>query len=77
MDFIAEKMQSERAFEDPYVDAFFASTLSYIQFLKQKGGAMGGKYDMIQALNPWRRVSSHPQWGVSILSGHPFKPFSL
>lgn len=33
---------------DPSADAFFASTLRYIQFQKQKGGAMGEKYDPIK-----------------------------
>ena len=61
IELIATEMQSESATQDPSVDAFFASTLRYIQFQKQKGGAMGEKYDAIQSWNPWRRVFSDPQ----------------
>lgn len=49
IELIATEMQSESATQDPSVDAFFASTLRYIQFQKQKGGAMGEKYDAIKA----------------------------
>lgn len=49
IELIATEMQSESATQDPSVDAFFASTLRYIQFQKQKGGAMGEKYDTIQS----------------------------
>lgn len=49
IELIATEMQSENASQDPSVDAFFASTLRYIQFQKQKGGALGEKYDAIQA----------------------------
>lgn len=49
IELIATEMQSENATQDPSVDAFFASTLRYIQFQKQKGGAMGEKYDAIQS----------------------------
>lgn len=49
IELIATEMQSENATQDPSVDAFFASTLRYIQFQKQKGGAMGEKYDAVQS----------------------------
>lgn len=32
----------------PAPDAFFTSTLRYIQFQKQKGGVMGERYDSIK-----------------------------
>ena len=34
--------------QDPAADAFFASTLRYIQFQKQKGGALAEKYESIK-----------------------------
>ncbi|KAM7490299.1 hypothetical protein LguiA_033220 [Lonicera macranthoides] len=43
------KKQSDTNTQDSPSDAFFASTLQYIQFQKQKGGAMGEKYDPIKA----------------------------
>lgn len=41
-------MQSDSTTPDPAADAFFASTLRYIQFQKQKGGAVGEKYEPIK-----------------------------
>lgn len=41
-------MQSDSASVLPVSDAFFASTLRYIQFQKQKGGILGEKYDSIK-----------------------------
>jgi len=41
-------MQSESTAPNAASDAFFASTLRYIQFQKQKGGAMGEKYDSVK-----------------------------
>lgn len=34
--------------QNPASDVFFASTLRYIQFQKQKGGILGEKYDSIK-----------------------------
>ncbi|KAK4793687.1 hypothetical protein SAY86_024122 [Trapa natans] len=42
------EMQSDTSAADPTADAFFASTLRYIQFQKQKGGAAGEKYGPIK-----------------------------
>ena len=41
-------MQGENATPDPTADAFFASTLRFIQFQKDKGGAVGEKYEAIK-----------------------------
>ncbi|KAM7490295.1 hypothetical protein LguiA_033216 [Lonicera macranthoides] len=49
VELIKSKMQSDTNTQDSPSDAFFASTLQYIQFQKQKGGAMGEKYDPIKA----------------------------
>jgi vacuolar protein sorting-associated protein 35 len=48
VELIRREMQSDTNTADPPSDAFFASTLRYIQFQKQKGGAMGEKYDQIK-----------------------------
>ncbi|XP_058103928.1 vacuolar protein sorting-associated protein 35B-like isoform X2 [Magnolia sinica] len=48
IELITTEMQSDNATPDPSVDAFFASTLRYIQFQKQKGGTMGEKYEPIK-----------------------------
>lgn len=48
IELIKTEMQSDSTTADPDSDAFFASTLRYIQFQKQKGGAMGDKYDPIK-----------------------------
>lgn len=43
------EMHGENATSDPSAEAFFASTMRYIQFQKQKGGSMGEKYEPIKA----------------------------
>ena len=48
IELITGEMQSESTTSDPSTDAFFASTMRYIQFQKQKGGAIGEKYDSIK-----------------------------
>nr|GEY94987.1 vacuolar protein sorting-associated protein 35B-like isoform X2 [Tanacetum cinerariifolium] len=47
IELIKTEMQSDTATPDQTSDAFFACTLRYIQFQKQKGGAMGEKFDTI------------------------------
>ncbi|KAF4377617.1 hypothetical protein G4B88_006897 [Cannabis sativa] len=49
MELITTELQSDSTTPDQATDAFFASTLRYIQFQKQKGGAMGDKYEPIKA----------------------------
>lgn len=44
-------MQSDNTTSDPAADAFFASTMRYIQFQKDKGGAVGEKYEPIKTWN--------------------------
>ncbi|OMO83519.1 Vacuolar protein sorting-associated protein 35 [Corchorus olitorius] len=48
IELITTEMQSETSTPDPAADAFFASTLRYIEFQKQKGGAVGEKYEPIK-----------------------------
>ncbi|KAL2457824.1 Vacuolar protein sorting-associated protein 35B [Forsythia ovata] len=48
IELIKTEMQSDSTTSNPASDAFFASTLRYIRFQKQKGGAMGEKYDPIK-----------------------------
>ncbi|XP_059638362.1 vacuolar protein sorting-associated protein 35B-like isoform X2 [Cornus florida] len=48
VELIKTEMQSDTTTPNPASDAFFASTLRYIQFQKQKGGAMGEKYDSVK-----------------------------
>ncbi|XVE87460.1 hypothetical protein DITRI_Ditri18aG0119200 [Diplodiscus trichospermus] len=48
IELITTEMQSDSSTADPAADAFFASTLRYIEFQKQKGGAIGEKYDPIK-----------------------------
>lgn len=48
MELITTEMQSDTTTQDPAADAFFASTLRYIQFQKQKGGAISEKYGTIK-----------------------------
>ncbi|CAL5324245.1 unnamed protein product [Camellia sinensis] len=48
IELVTTEMQSENMTPDPAADAFFSSTLRYIQFQKQKGGAMGEKYEHIK-----------------------------
>ncbi|XP_021598908.1 vacuolar protein sorting-associated protein 35A isoform X2 [Manihot esculenta] len=49
IELITTEMQSNSSTPDPAADAFFASTVRYIQFQKQKGGAIGERYEPIKA----------------------------
>lgn len=49
IELITTEMQSENTTADPAADAFFASTLRYIQFQKDKGGAVGEKFESINS----------------------------
>ncbi|KAL3845003.1 hypothetical protein ACJIZ3_002406 [Penstemon smallii] len=49
IELIKSEMQGENTTSDPAADAFFASTLRYIQFRKEKGGAVAEKYEPIKA----------------------------
>ncbi|XP_059437555.1 vacuolar protein sorting-associated protein 35A [Corylus avellana] len=49
LELITTEMQSDSTSPDPSADAFLASTMRYIQFQKQKGGAVGEKYEAIKA----------------------------
>ncbi|GMI97987.1 VPS35 homolog A, ZIG suppressor 3 [Hibiscus trionum] len=49
IELVTTEMQSDSSTPDPAADAFFASTLRYIEFQKQKGGALGEKYEPIKA----------------------------
>ncbi|KAK9129430.1 hypothetical protein Sjap_009917 [Stephania japonica] len=48
IELITTEMQSDNSTPDPSADAFFATTLRYIEFQKQKGGVMGEKYEAIK-----------------------------
>lgn len=48
IELITGEMQNESTTPDPSTDAFFASTMRYLQFQKQKGGVIGEKYDSIK-----------------------------
>uniref|UniRef100_A0A3N7F007 Vacuolar protein sorting-associated protein 35 n=1 Tax=Populus trichocarpa TaxID=3694 RepID=A0A3N7F007_POPTR len=48
VELIANEMQSDSTTPDPASDAFFASTIRYIQFQKQKGGVVGEKFGPIK-----------------------------
>ncbi|KAK3037153.1 hypothetical protein RJ639_031040 [Escallonia herrerae] len=48
IELITTETQSETVTPDPAADAFFASTLRYIQFQKDKGGAVAEKYEPIK-----------------------------
>ncbi|XP_038714644.1 vacuolar protein sorting-associated protein 35B-like isoform X1 [Tripterygium wilfordii] len=48
IELITSEMQSDSTTPDPASDAFFASTLRYIRFQKDKGGIMGEKYDSVK-----------------------------
>ncbi|KAJ6413271.1 hypothetical protein OIU84_006130 [Salix udensis] len=48
IELITTEMQSDNSASDPAADAFLASTLRYLQFQKQKGGAIGEKYEAIK-----------------------------
>ncbi|XP_039011813.1 vacuolar protein sorting-associated protein 35A-like isoform X2 [Hibiscus syriacus] len=49
VELVTTEMHSETSALDPAANAFFASTLRYIEFQKQKGGAVGEKYEPIKA----------------------------
>ena len=48
IELITTEMQSDSTSAEPATNAFFASTLRYIQFQKQKGGVVGEKYEQIK-----------------------------
>ncbi|XP_022975819.1 vacuolar protein sorting-associated protein 35B-like isoform X3 [Cucurbita maxima] len=48
IELITTELQSDPPSASPSLDAFFTSTLRYIQFQKQKGGVMGERYDSIK-----------------------------
>lgn len=48
LELIQTELQSENTAQDPEVDAFFASTLRYIEYQKQKTNEVGGRYAAIQ-----------------------------
>lgn len=49
IELITTEMHSDSSTPDPVAEAFFASTLRYMEFQKQKGGAIGEKYEPIKA----------------------------
>ncbi|XP_068344333.1 vacuolar protein sorting-associated protein 35A-like [Pyrus communis] len=49
IELVTTELQSDSAVAEPSTDAFFKSTLRYIQFQKQKGGAVGERYEPIKA----------------------------
>ncbi|KAJ8549195.1 hypothetical protein K7X08_032902 [Anisodus acutangulus] len=49
IELITTEMQSENKTADPAADALLACTLRYIQFQKDKGGAVGEKYESIRS----------------------------
>ncbi|XP_060191077.1 vacuolar protein sorting-associated protein 35A-like [Lycium barbarum] len=49
IELITTEMQSENKPADPAADALLASTLRYIQFQKDKGGAVGEKYESLKS----------------------------
>ncbi|KAJ3670146.1 hypothetical protein LUZ60_010470 [Juncus effusus] len=49
IELITTEIQGENTTTDPSAEAFFASTMRYVQFQKQKGGTMGEKYEPIKA----------------------------
>ncbi|BBH08049.1 VPS35 homolog A [Prunus dulcis] len=48
IELITTELHSDSTSPEPATDAFFASTLRYIQFQKQKGGAVGERYESIK-----------------------------
>ncbi|GJN22990.1 hypothetical protein PR202_gb10603 [Eleusine coracana subsp. coracana] len=48
IELIRTEKQSDNTAADPLTEAFFASTLRYIEFQKQKGGSIGEKYEQIK-----------------------------
>ncbi|XP_074301662.1 vacuolar protein sorting-associated protein 35A-like [Silene latifolia] len=49
MELITSEMQGDNAMSDPAAEAFFNSSLRYIQFQKQKGGAVSERYEAVKA----------------------------
>lgn len=49
MELITTEMQSDNTATDAAAEAFFANTLRYIQFQKQKGGAVSERYEPVKA----------------------------
>lgn len=49
IELIKQEMSGENTTADLSADAFFASTLRYIQFQKDKGGVVAEKYSPIKA----------------------------
>lgn len=49
MELITTEMHSDNCATDPAAEAFFESTLRYIQFQKQKGGAVSERYELVKA----------------------------
>eukprot|EP00494_Astrolonche_serrata_P011057 UN11131 len=47
IELIRTEKQNDSSASDPSAEAFFASTLRYIEFQKQKGGSIGEKYEQI------------------------------
>lgn len=50
IELVTTEMQSDTSTSDPAADAFFASTIRYIQSQKDKGGATGEKFEAIKVL---------------------------
>lgn len=48
IELVTTEMQSDSTASDPAADAFFASTIRYIQSQKDKGGATGEKFETIK-----------------------------
>ncbi|AQK62293.1 Vacuolar protein sorting-associated protein 35B-like [Zea mays] len=48
IELIRTEKQSDNSVADPSTEAFFSSTLRYIEFQKQKGGTIGEKYEQIK-----------------------------
>ncbi|KAG2545157.1 hypothetical protein PVAP13_9KG412647 [Panicum virgatum] len=48
IELIRSEKQSDNTVADPSTEAFFSSTLRYIEFQKQKGGSIGEKYEQIK-----------------------------
>ncbi|OEL22789.1 Vacuolar protein sorting-associated protein 35B, partial [Dichanthelium oligosanthes] len=48
IELIRTEKQSDNTVADPSAEAFFSSTLRYIEFQKQKGGSIGERYEQIK-----------------------------
>lgn len=48
IELVMTEMQSDNITPDPAATAFFDSTLRHIELQKQKGGAVGEKYELIK-----------------------------